>query len=171
MNDSQADPAKNPLLGDILVIGAQFFLSLQMVTEEKFVGQFDTHPLEVVGLEGVSGLTLIISLLAIFQVTLGNSGETGNIFDVRFGWPSLSSPSFALGELSNRISPHSLAMALFAEYKVILIPSVILMMSYGVTNFCGVYTTKILGATARTTIEQCRTLVVWIFGIGVGWET
>lgn len=85
--NSGTEPAKNPLLGDVLVIVAQFFLALQMIAEEKFVSHFDTHPLQVVGLEGISGVVMIVTLLTIFQFTLGNSGETGNIFDVSFGLP------------------------------------------------------------------------------------
>jgi len=52
-----------------------------------------------------------------------------------------------------------------------MIPSLLFILSYAMTNFCGVYTTKLLGATARTTIEQCRTLIVWIVGVAIGWET
>jgi len=147
MNDASIEPAKNPLVGDILVIGAQMFISFQMIAEEKFLGQFDAHPLQVVGLEGIFGVGIIITMLSIMQVTLGDSGSTGNMYDVRF------------------------ALAVFSDFLVIKIPSLCFILTYCMTNFFGVWTTQTLGATARTTIEQCRTLTVWFVGLGLGWES
>jgi len=147
MNDTSIEPAKNPLLGDILVIVAQMFISMQLISEEKFLGQFNAHPLQVVGFEGVYGMGIIISLLCILQTTLGDSQPTGNIYDVKF------------------------ALALFSDFLRIQIPSICFILSYCMTNFFGVWTTQTLGATARTTIEQCRTLTVWFVGLALGWES
>jgi len=62
-------------------------------------------------------------------------------------------------------------LAMFFDFFVIMIPSLCLILSYGLGNYFGMWTTQLLGATARTTIEQCRTLLVWCVGLIVGWET
>lgn len=40
------------IVGDLLIIMAQIIVAIQMVTEQKFVLQYDVPPLLAVGLEG-----------------------------------------------------------------------------------------------------------------------
>ena len=37
-------------------------------------------------------------------------------------------------------------------------------------NYFGVSVTKSLSGAARATIDACRTLLIWLFAIWVGWE-
>jgi hypothetical protein len=37
-------------------------------------------------------------------------------------------------------------------------------------NFFGVSVTKNLSGAARATIDACRTLLIWLFALRVGWE-
>ena len=37
-------------------------------------------------------------------------------------------------------------------------------------NFFGLSVTKSLSGAARATIDACRTLLIWVFSIYVGWE-
>lgn len=37
-------------------------------------------------------------------------------------------------------------------------------------NFFGISVTKSLSGAARATIDACRTLFIWMFSLGVGWE-
>jgi hypothetical protein len=41
---SKEDPAKNPAVGNLLVILAQIIVSVQMVVEEKFIGGYSVGP-------------------------------------------------------------------------------------------------------------------------------
>lgn len=38
-------------------------------------------------------------------------------------------------------------------------------------NFFGLSVTRTVSATARSTIDTCRTLFIWIVSLGLGWET
>ncbi|CAI4219478.1 unnamed protein product [Parascedosporium putredinis] len=38
-------------------------------------------------------------------------------------------------------------------------------------NFFGISVTRGVSATARSTIDTCRTLFIWIISLGLGWET
>jgi hypothetical protein len=37
-------------------------------------------------------------------------------------------------------------------------------------NFFGLSVTRSVSATARSTIDTCRTLFIWIVSLGLGWE-
>jgi hypothetical protein len=43
-------------------------------------------------------------------------------------------------------------------------------LSMAVSNFCGVSVTKRLTSTARLSIDACRTAVVWLLSLLMGWE-
>ena len=45
------------------------------------------------------------------------------------------------------------------------------MVSIGGFNFFGLSVTRSVSATARSTIDTCRTLFIWIVSLGLGWET
>ena len=45
------------------------------------------------------------------------------------------------------------------------------MISIGGFNFFGLSVTRSVSATARSTIDTCRTLFIWIVSLGLGWET
>ena len=45
------------------------------------------------------------------------------------------------------------------------------MISIGGFNFFGLSVTRTVSATARSTIDTCRTLFIWIVSLGLGWET
>lgn len=45
------------------------------------------------------------------------------------------------------------------------------MISIGGFNFFGLSVTKTVSATARSTIDTCRTLFIWIVSLGLGWES
>lgn len=38
-------------------------------------------------------------------------------------------------------------------------------------NFFGLSVTRLISATARSTIDTCRTLFIWIVSLGLGWES
>ena len=54
-------------LGIILLLVAQLFTGIMMVTEEYFIGDYYLDPMKVVGTEGMWGLTYYFALLPIMQ--------------------------------------------------------------------------------------------------------
>ena len=57
--------AKNPILGNLLIIFAQVVVAAQMVIEEKLIGGFNMPALQVVGMEGVFGFSMLSCVLVI----------------------------------------------------------------------------------------------------------
>ena len=58
----------NEIIGDVLVVAAQIFLSLQFVYEEKVLALYEIEPLQVVGWEGFYGLMAISMVLVPLNV-------------------------------------------------------------------------------------------------------
>lgn len=56
------------VLGNTMIVMAQVLHAVQGVSEERLLIKYDIPPLQVVGLEGLFGLSLSIMLLALFQV-------------------------------------------------------------------------------------------------------
>eukprot|EP00026_Physarum_polycephalum_P008817 Phypoly_transcript_08918.p1 GENE.Phypoly_transcript_08918~~Phypoly_transcript_08918.p1 ORF type:complete len:380 (+),score=54.06 Phypoly_transcript_08918:171-1310(+) len=135
---------KNPLLGDILVVAAQVVAAVQMVLEEKFIGKYNVHPLQVVGNEGLWGMSITAVLLVVtyFIVPLRNH------FD-----DSLD----AMYQIKN--SPKLMGTLLGSIFSIAFL------------NFFGISVTKYLSATHRTTIDATRVVLVWVVSLVVKWET
>jgi drug/metabolite transporter (DMT)-like permease len=136
--------ARNPLLGNVFVVGAQVLAASQYVVEEKFVSKYNAAPLQVVGWEGFMGtcLTMII-LFALYWI-----------------------PGHDNGSLEN--APYAFAQNL--NNPVLLVTTVISVASIAFFNFFGMSITKHLSSTARSTIDASRTVIVWAISLLMGWE-
>lgn len=66
--------ARDPVLGDILVVVAQIAAALQFIVEEKYLAKYRVPALLGVGLEGVWGLALSAIALPILSVVKGPGG-------------------------------------------------------------------------------------------------
>ena len=53
------------MIGNVLIIAAQVIVAVQMVVEEKLIGDADLHPMQVVGMEGTFGLSILSLLLVV----------------------------------------------------------------------------------------------------------
>lgn len=147
LNADEGDAgAKNPLLGDALVIAAQVIVSIQMVVEQKFVGAHNVPALLAVGLEGVFGcLIMITALVALYYIpgdSAGNHAE--NIIDA--GYQMSQNPVILLAVLGNVFS-----IAFF--------------------NYFGISVTKEMDATTRMVLDSLRTFTIWAVSLLIGWET
>ena len=143
------DPgALKTVLGVLMIAGAQIFTATQFVSEEWILEQYALEPLKVVGWEGIFGflVTFIGMIILHFAVGRTDAGRNG-YFDMREGWRELS------------------------EYPAIAVSSVLIMISIGGFNFFGLSITRSVSATARSIIDTCRTLFIWIVSLGLGWET
>lgn len=135
------------LLGVLLILFAQLFTAAQFVLEEKIMSRYSVEPLMAVGYEGTFGLvmTLIAQVLLHFLYGRTKDGH-GGYFDMTTGWHQMvNSPP-------------------------VLWSSVAIATSIALFNFFGLSVTRSISATARSTIDTCRTIGIWIASLTLGWE-
>lgn len=140
--------ARNAIIGMLMITGAQSLTATQFVIEEWILSRYAIEPLRVAGLEGIFGtfMTTIGILVAYFSYGKTPAGFNGT-FDVQSGLSSI------LG--NTQIWP---AFLLFA-------------VSIASFNFFGLSVTRSVSATSRSTIDTCRTLLIWTISMVLGWES
>jgi len=136
--------AKNPVLGNALVIAAQLIAAVMMITEEKILTKYPAKPLQVVGWEGFWGLSFVTVLLFILYWIPGNDG----------------------GRLENSVYAFA---QLGGDYKL-LIAVLGSVCSIAFFNFFGISITQRVSATTRAAIDSCRTFFIWMVSLAIGWE-
>lgn len=160
---SDPSDAARVLIGVLFILFAQLFTAAQFVIEEKVMAKYSVTPLVAVGLEGTFGL---LSVLAVMPL-LYTMKDLTVWFDLPRGWRQM------------------------IDNRNVLVSSFIIAMSIGFFNFFGLSVTRsvsgmfppflystelktnvttVLLATARSTIDTCRTLGIWIVSLGLGWE-
>jgi hypothetical protein len=45
-----------------------------------------------------------------------------------------------------------------------------MVLSVSIFNFCGMSITRQVSANVRTIADACRTLVIWLLSLSIGWE-
>ena len=145
----EATSAKNPVIGVIIIIIAQFFAGGVFVSEQLFLENIVVHPLQAVGIEGTSGLGYFLIVLPIFNAIPCDDGDF-----------------CSGGYIENSVQ----AFKQIGESTNLILLSIGFLLSISLFNFTGITTTKKAGALARSTIDTSRTLLIWLFSIIVGWE-
>lgn len=140
--------AGQTLFGISLIFVGIMFSAFQFVAEESILTKIEVRPLELVGWEGLYGW-LVSFGVAIFAYILVGSRESGK----EGQWDIIYE------------------IEIMFENKSILISSLLIMLSISSFNFFGISLTENLSATARSTIDTSRTLLVWIISICIGWES
>lgn len=145
--DEELPQTVGALLGVLLILFAQLFTASQFVLEEKIMGRYSVEPLLAVGMEGIFGLVTTLAVQVALHFIYGRTPDgRGGYFDMSAGWhqiintPIVFYTSFAI----------ALSIALF--------------------NFFGLSVTRNVSATARSTIDTCRTLGIWVVSLSLGWE-
>jgi hypothetical protein len=145
--DEDVSETITALLGVLLILFAQFFTAGQFVLEEKIMSKYSVEPLMAVGYEGFFGLTVTLAAQVLLHFVYGRTKDgRGGYFDMANGWsqminsPAILWSSFAI----------ALSIALF--------------------NFFGLSVTRNISATARSTIDTCRTIGIWVASLTLGWE-
>lgn len=144
-SSGSASGARNPFLGNILVVTACVIQAVQFVAEEKFVGKYDASPLECVGWEGFFGWSMSIIILFVIYFLPGSDGG------------SVESGVYAFGQLIQ--SPILLFSVLGSATSIAFF------------NFIGITITKRVSSTTRSTIDACRTMFIWAISLILGWES
>ncbi|KAH8090427.1 hypothetical protein HD553DRAFT_302405 [Filobasidium floriforme] len=138
----QEDPAK-VFIGVLFIAGAQIFTASQFVIEEKILATYAVEPLQAVGLEGLFGVLLIIIAMPILHLLFAAKSD---YFDIPLGYRQIINDPKIAG-ISAAIC---VSIALF--------------------NLSGLSVTRAVSAAARSTIDTCRTLTIWIVSLSLGWE-
>ncbi|KAJ3194293.1 hypothetical protein HK101_003063 [Irineochytrium annulatum] len=140
-------PVKSSPTGVILVVLAQAITASQFVIEESLMSKYDVPALQAVGLEGVFGILSSAVILPITYYFFGRTGEHGNFFDLPTGFHQ----TFGV--------------------PIILYAGVGICFSIAFFNWSGLSVTRRVSATARSTIDTCRTAIIWAMSLTLGWET
>lgn len=132
-------------LGITLIALAQIFTATQFVLEEHILERYELDPLKVVGWEGTFGFCITLIAMFVLHLLFG-SGASESPFNMVVGWHQV------------------------IDNKAVAISSLLIMISIGGFNFFGLSVTRSVSATARSTIDTCRTLFIWMVSLALGWE-
>lgn len=139
------------IFGMFIIILAEICQAVQFVVEEHILSKQAIMPLRLVYFEGTYGATILLVTFVTMHLVIGH----------------FYSPKEFVHSLFNIVESFS---EMFAN-KNVLISSLCIMVSISSFNFFGISITHELSATARSTVDTCRTLLVWILAIAMGWES
>jgi drug/metabolite transporter (DMT)-like permease len=138
---SSGDVSFDIIIGMGLVFLGITMSAMQFVVEEHILSYLKIEPMEIVGYEGLYGSLVTIHGMLILYIIYGKG-----YFDIILSFKQMFGNS------------------------IVLYTSLAIMLSISIFNFCGITLTNILNATARSTIDTTRTLLVWIISLIIGWE-
>lgn len=111
------------------------------------MSKYDVEPLLAVGYEGLFGVITTLVAMPTLHFFYGSTlAGQGGYFDMRTGWNQMVSSQPVLWSAA----ASAVSIALF--------------------NGCGLAVTRAISATARSTIDTCRTLGIWVASLLLGWE-
>lgn len=148
---SSPEDAGLVVVGISLIIVAVLFQAVQFVVEEKILSRHLFTPMRLVYTEGFFGVVILVAALVVLNYVVGAVQPPQKFTDSPFNL-------------------HESLLQMFS-LKQILLSSLLIMVCISMFNFCGISLTHQLSATARSTIDSCRTLLVWIVAMVLGWES
>lgn len=150
-SNNSPGPALAIFFGIFLIICATFLQGIQFVVEEHILIKNPIIPLQLIYIEGFYGLSLMIIICLLLNFLI----------------KSIESPK------DFQSSPFNLFLAIYQVFhnEKILISSILILLSIAIFNYCGLSITHKISATARSTIDTCRTLLVWIIAMTMKWES
>lgn len=131
----------SPVLGISLMVASILIQGVQFIVEEKLLGDYYLSPMYAVGWEGITGTILCCIVLPILQfipctAEICNNGKVEN-----------SKVAFEQIGASGKL-------AIFLILNVFLV---------GAMNGLGMAVTKYASAANRVTLQQSKTVIVWVF--------
>jgi len=152
MSKDSGSSSQTSVFGVICLVLSMIFAGMVMVSEEKIVTKYYAHPLQLVGVEGATGLLIYtLALFALYYIPC-----EPNIKNDFCPYGRLEDVPRALMEIC------SSGMLIFAVICTIA--------SLGSFNGFGVALTKNASATHRMAVNAVRPFVVWGFCLVIGWE-
>ncbi|KAI5968458.1 hypothetical protein KGF57_000152 [Candida theae] len=150
----ESSSAVNPglvVFGILLIIGATSLQGVQFVVEEHILAKQPVIPLQLVYIEGFFGAVTIVLFMVVAS----------------FISKAVESPEDFAQSPFNIVEAFSQLLG----NRIVLVTSLLIMASIASFNFCGLSITHRVSATARSTVDTCRTLIVWLFAVVVmRWE-
>lgn len=164
--DSSSATGGKAMLGNILIIVAQIIVAVQMVVEEKLLSKYEIPPLQVVGWEGFFGFTILSSaLVGLYFVKPPSDFCTtpacNNVIPAGVPQPYTCDHFEDTPDAFTQIA-NSPAVAGFLSLNIL---------SIAFFNAFGVAITKHVNAATRMVMDSLRTMVIWGFSLGIGWES
>lgn len=146
--DDELTESAQALLGVLLILFAQLFTASQFVLEEKIMSRYSVEPLLAVGYEGMFGTATTLIAMPLLHYFVGSTPEgRGGYFDMSAGFYQI------------------------INVPAVLVSSIAICFTIAFFNFFGLSVTRSVSATARSTIDTCRTLGIWVVSLTLGWET
>lgn len=146
--DDEIPETAQALLGVLLILFAQLFTASQFVLEEKIMSRYSVEPLLAVGYEGLFGAATTLIAMPLLHYFVGSTPEgRGGFFDMSAGFHQIIS------------------------VPAVFVSSIAICFTIAFFNFFGLSVTRNVSATARSTIDTCRTLGIWVVSLTLGWET
>ncbi|XP_072744397.1 solute carrier family 35 member F6 [Anoplolepis gracilipes] len=142
--------ANSIITGDLLIIFAQVITAVQMVVEEKFVGEQDIPALQAIGWEGIFGfIGISIALIPLNYIN--------------------ASPPFA-DNSRGTLEATTEALIEIGGSSKLLIAVIGISFSIAFFNFAGISVTKEMSATTRMILDSVRTIVIWACSLAFQWQ-
>ena len=164
--DDNKEVAKNPIVGIILMCTSQLFSSTEYVFQEKFIKQYDVHPFQLVGFEGLWGSIMYAILLTIFQfvdcTSWSHQFEEGICFSHNITHYN-STGGFKYNETVSYIEDTRFAFKQMGDNVALLIVYIFYIISIALYNIVGINLTKLVSSTARAVVDTVRTVFIWLF--------
>lgn len=151
---SSSGPRDDPKLivvGMTLIIIAVALQAVQFVVEERILHRYSFTPMKLVYTEGAFGVSILTVLLVVLNFVVGWIQSPADFID---------SPFNLRESLTETVSNRNVILTSFP-----------IMFCIAMFNLCGIGLTHQLSATARSTIDSCRTLLVWLVAMSLGWES
>ncbi|OUM51320.1 hypothetical protein BVG19_g415 [[Candida] boidinii] len=133
--------------GMFLIFLGMIFSASQFVIEEYILSRLSMKPMKLVGYEGLYGALITFTYMITTHLMFGTRAGRGGPFDI-------------IKSFNQMIYNPS-----------ILYSSIFIMICISTFNYCGISLTENLSATARSTIDTSRTLLVWLVSLVIGWES
>ena len=150
---SQQGGSHYALAGDLLIVVAQVITAVQMTVEEKLIKKYKVPPLQAVGWEGIFGFSVLaIALIPMFFVP----------------W-HLPHPQEVWQE-TTRFEDAIDAFYMLGNNWKLLFAAVGTVVSIAFFNFSGLTVTSTMNATTRMVLDSVRTIFIWVFSLGIGWQ-
>ncbi|XP_045467133.1 solute carrier family 35 member F6-like isoform X2 [Harmonia axyridis] len=135
------------IIGDVMVVAAQFLAATQVILEEKFVVDKNVPPLQAVGWEGIFGFsTMVVLMVPICFIYVGPpiaNNASGTLEDVVDGY-----------------------VQIYNNWKI-MVSTIVNILSIAVYNFCGITVGKELTSTTRKVLDSLRVVIIWIVSMTV----
>ncbi|CAK0858366.1 unnamed protein product, partial [Prorocentrum cordatum] len=147
-SDTPDEPDSEPfsvglvIFGMSLVLAGQVVQAAQVIAEEWLMKDLDLPALQVIGWEGIWGVLMMLAVVypLLYALPGDDNGHVEDVFDT----------------------------AVMLKNSAPLLGCVLVyMLSCSTFNVTGVLITKELSATHRQMMDASRTLVIWLFDLGV----